>query len=116
MFTLRFITNQYRPGHLITLRTSVQNWEEDLPGNYEGDSWVFTLPDDPYQNGFNCKFVLEEQYWMEGNDLFLQPFPGGDFAFDELQIQFPPLTEIITENGTVPRRFFASKYGSQSPI
>ena len=107
MFTLRFITNQYRPNHLVTLRTNVQNWQEDLPGNYEGDSWVFSLPDEPYQNGFTCKFILEEQYWMQGNDLFIQPFPGGDFVFDEIQVQFPVLTEIVTENGIVARNFFA---------
>ncbi|MEM9720472.1 MAG: GMC oxidoreductase [Bacteroidota bacterium] len=106
MFTLRFITTQFRPNHRITLRTSVQDWQEDIPGNYSGDSWVFALPDAPYQNGFECKFILEQQYWMLGENLPIQPFPGGDFPFDEQRVQFPPLTEILPENGIVPRRFF----------
>ncbi len=48
MFTIRFRTQVYRPDLLVTLRTSVGGWNEDIPGIYENDEWKFELSEEQY--------------------------------------------------------------------
>ena len=64
MFTIRFKTIRFRPDLQVTIRTSVENWQEDFAGNYEVDEWIFRLSSAQYQQGMFFKFVLEEEYWM----------------------------------------------------
>jgi choline dehydrogenase-like flavoprotein len=106
MFTIRFVTANYRPDFAVTLRNSVDGWNKDVPGSYQDGAWRFELPDGPYQNGLAFKFVLEKAYWMIGPNLFLQPAPGGDYAFDENMVRFPPITELVVESGYVQSLFF----------
>ena len=107
MFRILLRSTRYRPNRLITIRAArINNWQEDLAGNYEGDAWVFVLDEDMFAYGMVFKFVLGERHWMLGNDLYLQPQAGQDYVFDDAGIDFPPATEAIVENGAVQQRFF----------
>lgn len=107
MFTIRLRTLKYRPDLQVTIRTGVDGWQEDFAGNYEGDQWVFRLAEQTFQPAFDFKFVLEEQYWMYGANLHLAPVAGGDYAYTDAQVAFPPMNELIVESGAVQQRFFA---------
>lgn len=107
MFTIRLRTLKYRPDLQVTIRASVDGWQEDFAGNYEGDAWIFRLAEQPFQPAFDFKFVLEEQYWMYGANLHLAPAAGGDYAYTDAQVAFPPMNELIVESGAVQQRFFA---------
>lgn len=111
MFTIRFVTTTVRPGLQVTLRTDVDGWVDDLPGEYENDAWAFRLPTERYVGGMTFKFVLDEQYWMAGPDLALQPVDGRTYDFGDGDVVFPGPTELVTENGVVPRTFFAPQLG-----
>lgn len=105
MFVVQFTTARLRPDLRVTLRVDLDGWD-DIPGTYEDDAWRWELPDDPYTAGMKFKFVLQEQYWMEGDDLALQPVAGGFYPYGDAQVTFPPMTEVVTENGVVQRTFF----------
>jgi choline dehydrogenase-like flavoprotein len=107
MFLIRFKTIDYRPDLQVTLRTNLDAWAEDIPGEYENDAWNFRLPTDHYGGGFEFKFVLEEQYWMYGGNLQLVPQDGQTYEYDDTQITFPLITEVLRENTRVQQLFFA---------
>lgn len=106
MFTIRFRTVNYRPDRLVTLRNNIDGWDKDLPGIYDSGEWRFELPEARYPNGLTFKFVLERTYWMTGADRFIQPQAGSDFFYQEPDIQFPPIQEMVVENGHVQQMFF----------
>jgi choline dehydrogenase-like flavoprotein len=106
MFTIHFPTADYRPDLAITIRNNVDGWGEDIPGEYNNDEWRFVLDEDRYPNGMVFKFVLERTYWMIGPNLFLQPAAGGNYQFSENLVRFPPITELVVENGYVQTLFF----------
>ncbi|MDB9525941.1 GMC family oxidoreductase [Oscillatoria sp. CS-180] len=107
MYTIRFVTESYRPDLLITLRGNVfGDWQEDIPGLYNQGAWEFKLPYQPYPAGVQFKFVLEREYWQLGADnLTVFPEDGGIYSFNEGPIAFPPQNEIIVENSRVQRHF-----------
>lgn len=105
MFTIRFQTVRFRPDLAVTVRTSVDQWQ-DVGGVYEDDAWIFRLDSDRYAGGVFFKFVLEGQYWMLGGDLFLQPAEGGLYVYDGAQVAFPAQGELIVESGVIAQRFF----------
>lgn len=106
MFQIRFQTVNYRPDLQVTLRNNVDGWNQDIPGIYENDEWRFTLPEANYAGGMTFKFVLEQTYWMAGNDLFLTPVLNGNYVYTEPQIAFPPRQEMVVENSHVQQLFF----------
>ncbi|MCB0225758.1 MAG: GMC family oxidoreductase [Anaerolineae bacterium] len=107
MFKIYFKTIKYRPDLQVTIRSQqIQGWQEDFPGDFEDDAWVFTLDEDLFANGMEFKFVLEEQLYMMGNNLAINPIAGGGYNFDDIGINFPPVTEAIVENGVVQQKFF----------
>ncbi len=106
MFIIRFPTQIYRPDLAVTLRNNVDGWADDIAGEYASDEWRFMLDEDRYPAGFVFKFVLEHTYWMIGPNLFLQPVAGGDYQFSENLVRFPPITELVVENGYVQTLFF----------
>lgn len=106
MFIIRFNTVRYRPDLKVSLRTAVDGWDVDIPGDYQGDGWIFRLPEANYAVGFAFKFILEEQFWMSGGNLWLVPVAGGDYAFDAAQVTFPPIDEVLVEAGYVQQRYF----------
>jgi len=106
MFTIRLQTTNYRPDYLITIRNSVDGWNEDIPGIYENDEWRFELPEASYPQGMDFKFVLEQTYWMTGANLFINPVANGNYTYTEAQIQFPPMVELVVENSHVQQLFF----------
>ena len=75
MFEIRFETTEYRPDLQVSIRSGADGWSVDWPGDFEGDAWVFRLPDDPFRPAMDFKFRLEEQYWMSGPNLHLAPEP-----------------------------------------
>ena len=78
MFKIYFKTIKYRPDLQVTIRSQqIQGWQEDFPGDFENDAWVFTLDEDLFANGMEFKFVLEEQLYMMGNNLAINPIAGG---------------------------------------
>lgn len=106
MFTIHFKSLNYRPDLQITLRNNIDGWDLDIPGIYDNDEWRFELPEVKYQQGFNFKFVLERTYWMEGQDVYLQPVNGGNYIYNEGFVKFPPITEMVVENNYVQNLFF----------
>jgi choline dehydrogenase-like flavoprotein len=110
MFTIRFPTADYRPDLAITIRNNVDGWAEDIPGEYKDDEWRFLLDEDRYPAGLVFKFLLERTYWMIGPNLFLQPVAGGDYLFAEDLVRFPPITELVVENGYVQTLFFKPNF------
>jgi hypothetical protein len=106
MFQIRFQTINYRPDLQVTLRNSVDGWDQDIPGIYENDEWRFTLPEARYGGSMAFKFVLEQTYWMAGPDLFLAPVLNGDYVYTEAQVAFPPRQEMVVENSHVQQLFF----------
>ncbi len=79
MFTISFATTWFRPDLQVTVRTDVDGWV-DIAGNYEDDAWSFRLPIEPYAQGMQFKFVLQEQYWMVGPNLALLPVDGETYV------------------------------------
>jgi len=108
MFIIRFQTINYRPDLLITLRNNIDGWDKDIPGLFINDAWQFELPTAPYAMGMNFKFVLEQTYWMAGQDFFLTPVEGGNYVYTEPQVAFPPSStqEVVVENSRVQQMFF----------
>ena len=107
MFRILLRGNRYRPDRLVTLRSGqINDWQEDLAGNFEDDAWVFVLDEDRFGAGMVFKFVLGERYWMLGDDIRLQPMAGQDYLFADDTVEFPPATGAIIENGAVQQRFF----------
>lgn len=96
-----------RPDITLTLRNEVDGWNRDIAGHYRDDAWHFELDEDRYPNGTAFKFLLEGA-WMLGANLFLPPRgPGVDFVVTDDQVEFLPLGEVLTENGSFQQRFFA---------
>lgn len=105
MFTIRLQTVRYRPDLTVTIRSNVDGWQ-DLGGVYEDDAWIFRLDGDRYAAGMRFKFVLEQQYWMLGDDLFLLPADGGTYPYAGDQLDFPAMGEVLVESGIMAQRFF----------
>jgi len=106
MFRIRFQSVNFRPDLQITLRNNIDGWDQDIPGIYENDEWLFDLSEVRYGAGIAFKFILERTYWMSGPDLFLSPVNGGDYIYTEAQITFPPRQEMVVENSHVQQLFF----------
>ena len=106
MFTIRFNTVAFRPDVLVTLRTDVKGWNNDLPGKYEDDAWIFELSEADFPNGVYFKFALEKLYWAFGENLFVQPVANAVYAYDAAQVQFPPMQELLVESGAIAQMFF----------
>jgi choline dehydrogenase-like flavoprotein len=106
MFTIRFQTDLLRPDRQVTVRSSADGWAEDWAGDFEADAWVFRLPDRPFMPAMDFKFVADEQYWMGGPNLHLEPVPDGEYVYTDAEVGFPPATELIVESGAVAQRFF----------
>jgi len=115
MFTLRFNTIDFRPDMLITLRTDAKGWENNVAGKYEDDAWIFELAEADFPNGLQFKFVLENLYWAFGNNLFVQPAANAVYQYDAGQVQFPPMQELIVENGAIAQMFFPPNLDENQP-
>lgn len=110
MFTIRLNTLRYRPDLTITLRNAIDGWDRDIAGHYRDDAWHFELDEDRYPNGAAFKFLME-QTWMLGENLYFPPRGAdADFAVADAQVNFPPLGEVLTENGNFQQRFFAPNF------
>lgn len=108
MFTIRFVTVDFRPDLQVTLRGSVEGWAVDVPGVYLNDAWEFLLLEQTHQAGLDFKFVLEGTYWMNGGNLHIDaPQAGQVFEFKAPQVAFPPVNEALVENDHFQQRFFA---------
>lgn len=112
MFTIRFLTRTYRPDALITLRNSVDGWDDDQPGEYRDDQWRFELDEGRYPAGMEYKLVLDRSRWMMGPNRRVVPTPDSEEMLDESTVQFPTSDGLVVENGTIPRRFFAPNLDS----
>ncbi len=105
MFTIQFKTIDFRPDLIVTLRTDVKGWENDLPGEYIEDAWQFELDENDFPDGLYFKFFLENLYWMAGDNLLIDnPVDGGVYTYED--IDFPPIDELVVENGVVQQMFF----------
>jgi hypothetical protein len=78
---------RFRPGvpadREVTLRTSVDGWDADLPGEFIDDGWRFRLDAARYRPGFEYRFVGGRSSPI-GDREWLLPVPGGDYAFNEI--------------------------------
>ncbi|MGE3907807.1 MAG: GMC oxidoreductase [Chloroflexota bacterium] len=103
MVTIRFTTTSYRPPHVVTIRTSVDGWENrDIPGVFEGDQWRFTLTDQSkYGMPFQFKLVLDRTYWMAANDLTVDGSKQSDFSIDEQDAQVSFEMRLVRRNAVV---------------
>lgn len=79
MIIIKLVTTDYVYGAAdqITLRTSLDNWEEnDIEAKEINDGiWKFELSDDnsddKYLNGFEFKFVINRKFWSNGNNFII---------------------------------------------
>jgi Tc toxin complex TcA C-terminal TcB-binding domain/FG-GAP-like repeat len=78
---------RFRPGvpadREVTLRTSVDGWDTDLPGEFADDAWWFRLDAARYRPGFEFRFVGGRSSLI-GDREWLLPVPGGDYTFSEI--------------------------------
>lgn len=117
MFTISLYTERFRPDFTITLR-GAPDWEEDIPGIYKNSHWTFRLPSPFYQDGFEFKFVLDQEYWSAGPNMRVSPYSGAAFNYQEGNITFqgytdPDLNRPIRENGRVSRYYFSPNLNAQ---
>jgi hypothetical protein len=106
MFTVRLVTETFAPSQTVLMRWA-PNWTIDRGGVYVDGAWTFELDEQAFAAGLVFKFVLAPGRWMTGDNLVLEP---GELAgirdYTEAEVVFPPQTEVITEHGVVPQRFF----------
>ncbi len=106
MFTIRFNTIDFRPDLKVALRTDVTGWDNNIAGKYVDDGWQFELSHSEFSDGVYFKFILENTYWMIGDNLFLHPVRGEVYSYEASDIQFPPMQELRVENSSVQQMFF----------
>ena len=106
MFLVRFRTEDFPPDDEVTLRSGVDGWEVDVAGGYEDGAWVFRLDEARYGPVLDFKFVLDRTTFMDGPNLTVRPFAGGDAEFAGGEVRFSPMAAVVTENGEVQQRFF----------
>ncbi len=83
--TIRFETGRYRPPQFeVTIRTSVDGWNEDILGDFQDGEWVFSLPGDKYKDPFDMKFRLNRPSWKLGDKLYWML--GDNVHVDKLDI------------------------------
>lgn len=106
MSLIRFVTEQYAPNQVVLLRWGPR-WELDRGGVYADGAWTFDLDDAAFPGGIEFKFLLAPERWMAGPNLWLAPADvPGVHEYAAPQVDFPPLTEVVTERGTIAQRFF----------
>lgn len=88
-FTVSLATEAWAPNHLVTLRTDVEGWGEDVFGVYEGGAWRFALDAAVYPAEFKAKFVVDRRWFMEGDDLRIAAGVDEHRSFDESEVSFP---------------------------
>lgn len=84
VYRVRFHTQRYKPGHLVTLRNAVDGWQRDVFGTYQEGAWHFEFDSERYPHAFELKFVLNRQAWMQGDNVVLAPHRDHDFAEDRV--------------------------------
>lgn len=106
MTVIRFVTEEFAPNQVVLLRWG-PHWELDRGGVYEDGAWTFELDDAAFPGGIEFKFLLAPERWMAGPNLWLAPDAvAGVHEYAAAQVAFPPLTEVVTERGTIAQRFF----------
>ncbi|HEX8079106.1 MAG TPA: GMC oxidoreductase [Jatrophihabitans sp.] len=106
MFTIRFVTEQFAPGHTVVLRWA-PHWDLDRGGVYIDGAWAFMLDDTEFDDGITFKFVLTPGIWADGANMALSAQQcTGVINFYEDQVNFTPRDALITERGAVAQRFF----------
>lgn len=113
MFTIRFNTIDFRPDLNIALRTDVTGWDNNIAGKYVNDGWQFELSHAEFAHGVHFKFILENVYWMFGDNLFVYPEQGGFYSYEAPAIQFPPMQELRVENSSVQQMFFQPNFDEE---
>jgi choline dehydrogenase-like flavoprotein len=104
MFTISFVTDTVVPDAVVVLRTSADGWA-DRPGEYTGGAWRFVLDERDYTGGLEFKFVILPGRWMDDPNI-TEPAPaaGTQLTYTDAQVNFPPGTALVTENGVVAQR------------
>jgi choline dehydrogenase-like flavoprotein len=88
MFTILFVTSKYRPTARVTLRFST-DWTKDFAGTYHAGVWTFILDESAYAAPATFKFVIDQQYWMDGDNLTLpQPLAHQTYVYGEDKVRF----------------------------
>lgn len=106
MLRIRFVTEEFAPNQTVLLRWA-PNWHLDRGGVFTDGAWNFDLDEAAFPDGIEFKFLLAPDRWMTGPNLTLTPgeLTGiHDYAWP--LVTFPPATELITEHGVIPQRFF----------
>ena len=92
--TIRFSSDRWRPGHLVTLRTPVDGWSRDVFGKFfspEGrpGTWSFELDRSRFRESkMEASFLIDRQHWMKGSNIELSlgeqetDFGDADVDFD----------------------------------
>ncbi|QQR99771.1 MAG: GMC family oxidoreductase [Austwickia sp.] len=106
MFTIRFVTERYAPNQTVVLRWA-PHWDLDRGGVYIDGAWTFDIDEAAFPGGIEFKFALTPGRWMTGNNLMIPANQlAGIHEYAEAQVEFDWNTEVVTENGLVPQRFF----------
>ena len=107
MITLVFTTRTHRPNARISIRGEIEGWDRDVHLDYHADEWRVQLDEAVYNRPFQCKFVLDETFFMVGVNLVIDPVPGSTHRFGEATVRFEDQPWLIVENSQLARRFLA---------
>src|SRR5580698_7009147 len=104
MFEIMYTTDTAVADMEVVIRTSTDNWA-DRAGEYTDGSWQFILDERDYAGGFEFKFVILPDRWMNGANLTVgAPTAGSVLAYTDQQVTFPPDAALVTENGVVAQK------------
>jgi choline dehydrogenase-like flavoprotein len=87
-YEVRFGTNLWRPGHLITLRNDAGGWGRDVYGVFRDDAWYFDLDRAEHPAALAAKLVLERSWFMNGANLAITSAQE-DYPLSDADVQFP---------------------------
>lgn len=90
-YEVRFQTNLWRPGHLITLRNHVDGWGRDVYGVFRDGAWYFHLDRAEHPAALEAKLVLERRWFMTGANLSITSANTSnkeDYPLSDSNVQF----------------------------
>lgn len=87
-YDIKFETTKWKPGSLVTLRTSVDGPGRDIYGVYRGDRWFFLLDRDLYPATFSARFFLDHSIPATTGELTFST-DKQFYDFTDAQVAFP---------------------------
>ncbi|MGB7327553.1 MAG: GMC oxidoreductase [Rubripirellula sp.] len=84
-------TQQYAPGHTVTIRTQQDGPAMDLCGQYRAGNWFFRFDPREYPESFDVRFFVDGQA-MTSPAIEWSPTPDSVTVISDSRLTFPPIT------------------------